>query len=380
MRCPGFQSAETSVENALEIEIITTTQKLEQLKPEWERLRKLHNAPTIFLDHAYVMAWWSSFGSEATQYTFVVRRSGTVVAIFPFMKTRWTVSGVPIRRVSFIINAHVLRSDALVADDAGVCIAAVLRHLRRDRWSWDIFDLENIPENSVLYPLLMQAAQQNGFAADEWRRARTHRLLPVVGTWDEYLRGRSGNFRWQIKKFRKRLEAHGNPEVERIYSRAAMLAFLPQLFELEKRSWQGQGSHSSMGDADLKFCELLFSDMPEDRLGEFWAMRINGRLVAAITLLRLERVLYVFTTYYDPDLASASPGTLLYFEMLKSAWERGEKAVDFNGDSAAFQRWTSEGINHFRLRIYSRNWFGRALYCARNHFGFRAPAVIDNAA
>jgi len=366
--------------NALDVETITTIQGLEQLKPEWERLRKSHNAPTIFLDHAYLMAWWNAFGSTAEQYTIVVRRGGEIVAIFPFMKAHWAVMGVPVRQLSLIRNAHVLRSDALIADTVEACIDAVLRHLDSDRWSWDILYLENIPESSVLYLHLAPVAQTLGFTADVWRPARTHRLLPVVGTWDEYLGGRSSNFRWQIKKFRKRLEAHGVPEIEHIQSRVALLAFFPELFALEKKSWQGQGSHSSMDDADLKFCKLLITDMPDDRLSECWAMRINGRLVAAITMLRLERVLYVFTTYFDPDFASASPGTLLYYAMLKSAWERGEKAVDFNGDSAAFQRWTSEGINHFRLRIYSRNWFGRALCYARNRLGFRVSTTVTDAA
>lgn len=369
-----------ALSGSLEVQTVTTPDGLQSLKAEWDRLHKLGVAATIFWDHAYVTAWWKAFRGVATQYTLVVRRDGDAVAIFPFMKAVWTVKGVPLRQLSFIRNEHVLRSDALMSGDAAACMTAVLEHLKGNSWGWDILYLENTPESSGLYPRIAQIALQLGFPTDPWRRARTHRVLPISGTWDEYLSGRSSNFRWQIKKFRKRLEALGVIDIERIHTRAGLLAFLPELFELEKKSWQGQGSDSAMDAASQQFCRLLISDMPDDKLGEFWAMRVDGRLIAAITLLRLGRVLSVFTTYFDPDMAATSPGTLLYFEMLKSAWARGEHVIDFNGDSDAFQRWTSQGIKHFRLRIYSCNWYGRALYYARS-LGARAPgAVLDDAA
>lgn len=373
------RSKQEALTGSLAIQIVTTRDGLRSLKGEWDRLHKLGAAATIFWDHAYVSAWWAAFHENATQYTLVVRRDGEAVAIFPFMRAIWTVRGMPMRQLSFIRNEHVLRSDALIAIDASTCTKAVLQHLKDNRWAWDVLYLENTPESSEIYPRIAEVAQQLGFPTDPWRRARTHRILPVTGTWDGYLSGRSSNFRWQMKKFRKRLDALGTIEIERIHTRTELLAFLPELFQLEKKSWQGQGSDSAMDTASQEFCRLLVSDMPDDKLGEFWAMRANGRLIAAITLLRLERVLSVFTTYFDPEMAAASPGTLLYLEMLKSAWSRGERIIDFNGDSVAFQRWTSQTVNHFRLRIYSCSWYGRALHYARS-LGVRAPgAVLDDA-
>lgn len=361
-----------------QITAITTIAELEQLKPDWDRLFKAQNVTAIFWEYDYVSIWWKTFADRAEQYTLVVRRGTKIVAIFPMMKTHWRIKGIPIRQLSLIKNHHVLRFDALLIDELEACVSVLLQYLDQHKWLWDVLYLENLPSSSPLYPYLAEAAKNRKFPVDPWRKARIHRLLLLEGTWDNYLANRSSNFRWQIKKFRKRLDELGTHYVERIHTRDALLAFLPELFALEKISWQGQHNDSSMDGADLQFCQRLFSDMPDDKLGECWIMRIEGRLVAAITLLRMQSTLYVFTTYYDPALAAASPGTLLYFEMLKSAWARGEKIVDFNGDSPTFQRWTSAGTPHYRLRIYSRNWFGRVLYLARNN-GFRAPdAVIDD--
>lgn len=328
------------------------------LREQWDGL--LPSLP--FYSHAYVQAWWEAFGQDLHWRVLVVQENDQVRAIFPFTLTTPRYHGIPVRQLAFFRNQHILRSDALLSPaHARQCLHVLLDYLRQRGGDWDLLLLDNVPENSPLFTHVRDQAQHVGLKTQGWTAARQHRFLPISGTWEDYLQQRSSNFRWQMKKFQKRLQQAGDLRIERVSDRQAMQAALPQIFALEQRSWQGQESGAAMQDADRVFQAGLLQHLP----GEYWLLRMGETLAASITTLCHDDVLYVFTTYYAPEHAAAAPGAVLYFEMLKSAWERGMKGIDFNGDSHAFRRWTPHSKAHHRLHIYSDRYRGRLLHLAK---------------
>jgi CelD/BcsL family acetyltransferase involved in cellulose biosynthesis len=358
----------------LEVEVVCDLPGLRALREPWEALAAGKRDATLFAGPSWHVAWWCAFGSEAALHTLAVRRGGEVVAIAPLALRVERRHGVPVRWLGPFRNRHTLRSDWLLGDVPEASLVALLGRLRQDAGSWDVLLLENVPETSALVAGLDTAARRVGLRAEPWEAGRQLRHLPLEGSFDDYLRARSSNFRWQTKKFRKRLDATGPVRIERVAGRDAIEARLPDVFELESRAWQGRGADSALRPEDRAFERALLAELGPDEIGELWLLSVADRLVAALTLLGGPQRLYVFTTYYDADLGDASPGTILQLEMLASAWSRGVREIDFHGDTPAFARWTPLARPHRTARVWSPGLRGRLLSAARRIAWREAPS------
>lgn len=329
------------------------------LKPVWDELLACQPDGSVFWCHDYVRAWREAFGQNLDWHILTVAESQQIHGIFPLTCASRNYYGAPIRQMGFFHNHHVLRSNAILRPGSEKkCFRAILAYLIQHRRDWAVLLLDNIPESSPLFQVAVSVANEIDYKITAWKPSRNHCFLPIAGTWEDYLAQRSGNFRWQIKKFQRRLQQLGTVRIEHLSDRDQMLKVLPEIFRLEQRSWQGQESGSAMHDSDRRFQELLLRYLPDECRGEYWLLYLNNELVASITTLRYRELLYVFTTYYAPEHASAAPGMVLYFEMLKSAWHSDLKGIDFNGDSHAFRRWTPISQPHYRLHIYSNSYTG----------------------
>ncbi len=349
---------------ALRVEPVSDAARVPSLRGSWDLLVSRYPQARVYLTHHYASAWLRAFGDGVALRLFVVRRGKETVALFPMMLATCHAYGVPLRQLSFLRNHHVLRADALAPEAPLEATRAVLAHLAERAAEWDVAYLHDVPETSPLLAAVPEAAAAAGLRCDPWSAGRRHRFLPIQGTWDDYLASRSANFRWQAKKFRKRLRALGELDIRCIADRDGLKAALPELFVLERSSWQGRSRASAMDEADRLFCRALIEEAPDGQLGEMWQLRVGGKLVSSLQLLNDGRRLYSFTSYYDEAFAAAGPGFFLKHEMLREVWQRKLDAFDFNGESLAFSRFTPLAQAHYCTRLYAPGVKGRLAHAS----------------
>jgi CelD/BcsL family acetyltransferase involved in cellulose biosynthesis len=349
----------------LDVTVVRDLAGLRALREPWHALAARTPGATLFDGPGWHLAWWRAFGHGASLHVLAARREGELIAIAPLTLRVERIHGVPVRWLGPFRNRHTLRSDWLLGDTPGTALAAMLSRLRGDAGRWDVLLLENVPDDAPLVSELATAARGAGLDAEVWQSGRRLRFLPLAGGFDEYLRTRSSNFRWQTKKSRKRLAARGALAIERVVEGSAIEARLSDVFALESRAWQGRAAESALDFDDRAFQRALLEELAPDASGELWLLRCGDHIVAALALLGGPQRLHVFTTYYDEDFADASPGTLLQLEMLRSAWERGVAEVDFHGDTPAFARWTDHARSHRTARVWSPSLRARLLRAGR---------------
>ncbi|MDO8704104.1 MAG: GNAT family N-acetyltransferase [Sulfuricaulis sp.] len=359
-----YAAEEPITPGQIQVECIAQFDELVALRPVWDSLLAQYPAATFFLGHVWACAWWQTFGAEYRLRVLVLRHRGKVIGIAPFMRSVTHVFGLPIRQISFFHNRHTLRGDTLFPADAEACLGAVLVYLRQLR-DWDVLYLADVPAVSSLYTALPAAAAASGLPWDPWRPGRPHSSLPFSGTWQDYLKQRSSNFRHVLKKMQNRLDRLGHTHIECVAERQAMLAVLPEIFELERKSWHGMDQATALRDEDRVFQRRLVVAPSENQKSLFYLLRLEGRLVACQHLLEFDRVVYGFTTYHDKSIAQASPGTMLFLGMFRSLWEQSMREFDFNGDNPGYQRWTPQPKSHFSTRCYAATPYGRFLQISR---------------
>jgi CelD/BcsL family acetyltransferase involved in cellulose biosynthesis len=379
-RRQGDRSADTPSEDAVGWEIVRDAAQLEPLAGEWDRLVRQCRHATVFAGYEFNRALWSCFEEDLPLRALVRRSGGDLAGVLPLVRRTVRLHGLPHRECGFFRNQHTLRNALLLRSRDESEWAALLAALR-DAGGWDVLLLENVCADAPSLAAIGRGARACALPCDPWESARAHRFAAVEGSWSDYLATRSRSFRWQLKKHARRASELGPVEITRLDERRAMAAALPDVFALERRSWQGAEGTSAMGDRDRAFHERLIERLPDDQLGELWLLRIAGSLAASLRMLRLRSTLFVHTTYYDRARRDASPGTLLFEAMMRSAWERGAFEVDFHGDTPFFRRWSTGAKAHVSTRIY-RGAYGAALHRARQALRFlrRRRAAGESAA
>jgi CelD/BcsL family acetyltransferase involved in cellulose biosynthesis len=163
------------------------------------------------------------------------------------------------------------------------------------------------------------------------RQARPDDALPFVelgpGGWDEYLAGRSRNFRSQLGRRRRKLE--GGPGLEfRLADRASLNEDWETFERLHEARWSARGEAGVLagegGEVHRAFAEVA--------LGQgwlrLWTMSVGGERVGAWYGWRLgERYGYQLSGF-DPAMTDAGVGTILLAHTIEQAAAEGARIYD----------------------------------------------------
>ena len=112
---PAPEAAARSGE--IEVERVDSADRLEQLRPEWDRIQDLCPWKHVLLDFRWVSAWWRSFGAGKELHVLALRQDGRFRA--PGRRdgsgARDRNAGEEFSPVDFVRNP--LRHDALPSTD-----------------------------------------------------------------------------------------------------------------------------------------------------------------------------------------------------------------------------------------------------------------------
>ena len=354
------------VRSSLVVTRHTDWAEIAPLAPAWNRLRRAQPHSTVFGGYGFTRALWRCFGEKAQLELLSVVDGDELVGLVTLASRTVRQAGVRYKELGFFRNHHTLCNTILVRPGAERGVLAVVMTTLVGTHNWDVLFLENIPSDPRLLAPLRVALDEQGLRHDAFEPGRRLYYLPVKGTWDEYRAGKSGNFRWQLKKFQRRARELGQVEYQRLSSRAEIAAALPEVFALRAKSWQGQAqTEEKQAAADQAFDFALLQDLDDDEVGDLWCMRIDGRLIATHRMLGDAHKRYAQFMHYDPATKDASPGSLLFEKMLEAAWADRLTEVDFHGNTGFFRRWSTEARENVSTRVYSPSSFGHLLKLGR---------------
>ena len=263
-----------------------------------------------------------------------------------------------LRETGFPRNAHTLRNHLLTDDPA---VLAALLEAWRDHTHADTLVLENLPLCEVLAGGLTSAARQTGLLIDPPTRGRTLDFAELPSSYEAFLATRSGQFRRQIQKRLRQLEAAGRFRIERLSGDELVLA-VPEWQSIVARSWQGQDGKAPGGNtaSDWHLHQALTGN------GYLWLARLDNQPVAALRMLEDPKAAYVHTMHFDQALRAHAPGLVLFDAMMRDACAREVPKVDFNGTSEFFSRWATGSAPHMSIRIYRPSLRGRGARLIRS--------------
>lgn len=345
---------------------------VEGLADDWRALPARRPGATVFAGPLVQAAHRAVFEAGHDPVAVVAEGTEGLLSLWPLTRRRIAAGPVGWRELGFARNAHSLRNHLLLPDRPDV-LAAMLAACMALR-GWDTLAFDNLPEDAALDEALPRVARRLGLACDPPTPGRMLLHADLAGGFEAFLATRSGQFRRQQRKRARELDALGSVKIEALEG-PAVVAARADWQAVAARSWQAEEAPATLTEADWRFHTALAG------CGRLWLLRIDSRPVAALRMLEDQGAAYVHTMHYDRALRDHAPGLVLFAHMMEDAAARGVARVDFNGNTAFFQRWATGAVIHRNWRLYRPGAAGQAIRMARAGLrGLRRIAGTEGAA
>jgi len=176
--------------------------------------------------------------------------------------------------------------------------------------------------------------------------------LPISGTFESYKRHRSGNFRKQLARYKRKLLERGAVEIE---PGEAMLPddLMKEIYDLVLQSPKGVRGTALFLDRQLRcFFRDIFSAF--QKRGWLWArfLKSGDKRIAYEICFHYDNKLFSYNSCYDRNYRNISPGVLLTASIVEEAFSSGLSEYDMlRGEEPYKKRWSSTAREEFEVAI-----------------------------
>ncbi len=313
----------------MDVEIATTTARLEALAPEWAELWERASNTTPFQHPAWLIPWQRHF-ADRDAFVVAVRGDGRLAALLPFVQHRERLALMG-GGVSDYQDGVFDESSAAPALDSAL---KTLSHCRVAR-----IDLDRLPGFS------------RWVETKPWTPAtEADEVCPVLrldsqGVAASIPPHQTANIRY----YHRRAERLG--EVEFACADASNVdAFLDDLFRLHAAAWRARGGRGVLADPAVeRFHRAAAPRLLAAGLLRLYRLRVGATAAAVLYGFADRRRTYYYLGGFEPRLRDISPGALILGHAIERAIAEGEEAFDFlRGGERYKYFWGAEDRPTFR--------------------------------
>jgi CelD/BcsL family acetyltransferase involved in cellulose biosynthesis len=345
----------------LHVEVVRDRSDLARLRPEWETLLASSGAG-IFNSYEWVAPWLARIAPALSPHVLTARSSeGELVGLLALTYETRRVLGRWVRRLAFAGETHV-GSDYLEPlarrELAPGVYEALARALQEDP-SWDVLDLNDLPEGSPMLEAMRTHLSEEGYA----QRVKQRFVCPCETfapdePFESFLKrtGRRDNYLRRIKW----LKAQPGFRIERAETAEDLPGAMDAFFLLHQLRWQSEGgSQGIRGSTVEAFHREATQLLAERRRVRVYTMKLGEDPVASVYgILHGDRFLY-YQSGYDPAWRNRSVGLVLVGETFKDALAEHRLEYDFLRGTEAYKfDWTTQRRNTVALRVLRRSGTG----------------------
>ncbi|MBV9784678.1 MAG: GNAT family N-acetyltransferase [Acidisphaera sp.] len=304
-------------------EVLASDAALQALRPEWDTLWRRVPGATPFQSPAWLLAWWSAFGTGLPRVA-LLRREGRLAGVLPLyiLEEAGQRKLLPIG-VGITDYFDALIDPALGPAAAGRLLGLALAAVREDQVG--ACDLTDLPPGAAMREATLPAG---------WR-GTLHQTDPCpvlqlppdeAGLIAAIPRGKRRDLRLALNRARR----IGGCSTE-VADAESGPALLEALIALHQTRWVGQGSGAGLADPRvLAFHRAAVPELLACGVVRLQVLRFGPRIVAGFYALLAgrDRILF-YLSGFDPAQARESPGTILLGRMIEDAVGEGRRELHF---------------------------------------------------
>ncbi len=346
---------------ALAVDEIQSLDAMEGLARDWDALLERSRDRHLSVTRPWLRAWWQSFGTGARLRLLAVRDGSRLVGVAPLLSRRGVESGIPCRVVRFLSNRFVPWCDFVTDPDLprAAVLGAAFGHLGRAPERPDLVSLRNIPRDSGTIDALGSAVGKSALAFSVVTPRRSP-VVPIDGTWEDYLASLSSRFRKTASRA-LRTFAEAGIRLETVRGGARSAEIIEEGLRLEAAGWKGENGSAILDNPGVAAFHRSLAALPGACQYVLWQ---EGAMIAWDLCVYEDGACYALKTAYDESRAKVAPGVLIQLLELRElfAGRRVRVYDQLPPETEAKARWGKAYVEQVSARIYGRTPVGATLW------------------
>jgi CelD/BcsL family acetyltransferase involved in cellulose biosynthesis len=326
-------------------ELVVDVARLESLEPAWDELAVECSRP--YCSPAWMLAWWRHMAPEGALLRVAAAFDGDrLVGLAPFWAQPRSAAPARYRTLSAQTAEpqEILAADGR-ADEVAVTCARVLAEASPRP---GMLHFDRIAASSS-WPEQLRAAWPGR------RRPAVRRSHPTPAPalrlehedFESWLASKSGNFRQQVRRSRRRLEKAGGRF--RLSSAEEVGRDMEAFTRLHNARWDHRGgSIALIGGTREMLLEVARELLPLERY-RLWCLDLDGETISAHLFIAAGDEIAYWLGGFDDRFAKDRPGLITLVAAIEDALARGERRVDLGpgAQDYKYRLANSEEIHQF---------------------------------
>lgn len=340
------------------VERIDSIDQLSSIRDEWNDLLQRSETNIIFLTLECILSWWKCFGKGKELFVLLVKNDEKLVAIAPLMITTLNL-GIKIKKIEFISTAFPNYCDFIISnecEDKRVVLRNIYDYLLKEKDSWDIISLEEIPEASSTLTYSEEILKNS----DIFFSIFLDDICPTLifegsqrGEIEKKLNKRS------IRRKLKCLNEAGSIEYDYCKDISEAIILLDVFFQQHINRWKPTSTPSIFEDERYK---ALYRELMKSLLPKGWVdlsfLRFDEKPVAFQFGFMYNNRYEGYTSSYDTSYATYSPGMILFKFNIENYLSKNFREFDLGrGDGSYKSRFSNKVRKNFKIRFYQNRLF-----------------------
>lgn len=315
-------------------ELIEEESRLQSLREWWDRLAVESSEP--YCNPAWMLAWWHHIvkGTAALRCVAVWEEE-ELVGFAPYF-AQLGRAGMAEYRILSAGTVHRLGPLARPGSEQVVARAIALT-LAQAKPRPSSFLLEGVDKASP-WPASIAAAWPGPLRPR--RRVGYELTAPTVSLggrdFEQWFASRSSNFRQQMRRKGRQLEAKGG-RIALAESQEELMVDLRAMARLHHLRWEARGGSGILTPSVERALEEAVPRMFEGQRIRLWKIEVDGEPVCVQLFMAAGGRVAYWGGGFDPAWEDVQPAQLAILEAVRDAFARGESIVDLGGGDQRYK-------------------------------------------
>jgi CelD/BcsL family acetyltransferase involved in cellulose biosynthesis len=310
------------------------------LSPEWAEC--LLASRSAKRGHCRVAAWFED---------------GQLAGVWPVLIERERRQGLAVTVVRPLLGLFCLHQALLSRNAPAAAVERALAALNGGTSGWSVLEIDRLVENEAWFDAWCKLARQRGFAT-ETGAGLAPPFLQIDGDWEQFLASKSANFRSNLKRKPRRLEAAGEVVCTFVATAGDMEPALAAITEIEQRSWKGTaGTAITSREWEQAFYHRLVHTFAPVGGVLITLLYLNQRPIAFDLSVMAASRAYCLKTSFDGEYGELAPGFALRAQLMRRMFDLGMKEYDFLGANERYKlEWSATTRVERSLVLFNHGW------------------------
>jgi hypothetical protein len=293
----------------LYVKKITEFNEFLKIKNIWNRLLVESEIDNPYLTHDWFRIAYQYFEKKSELFILLAYEKTEVIAIAPFLISRDKMYGLSLKKLRFLENVHTPFQDFIITKRSRESLKTIVDFLQKNVKLWDLMELKEIRNNSEHIKILLKLCETNNNFYYQFLLSRDWTVFTNL-PWGEILAKMKTKFKRNLRRRIRKLEERGILSFNSVYDIRSIEKHLDHFFSIHAETWKGKEQNS-------QFYYKIAKEFSKNNKFVMYILCLDERPISYMFGLKYNSGLFGIKTTYDPSYSAFSPGTIMFYKIVK---------------------------------------------------------------